>query len=68
DIALEMTKLALHSKFKTYFCLIVQFSKFVYRSLATLKIIQVIDTVVNHFFISFRCHQRQRLLIYRMSN
>ncbi|MCT4787052.1 hypothetical protein, partial [Exiguobacterium aestuarii] len=33
--------------------------------LATLKIIQVIDTVVNHFFISFRCHQRQRLLLYR---
>ncbi|WP_215190756.1 hypothetical protein, partial [Exiguobacterium sp. s6] len=51
--SLKMTKLALHSKIVKLFCLIVQFSKFVCRSLATLKIIQVIDTVVNHFFYSF---------------
>jgi len=51
-----LTKLALHSLFvseDTFFCLIVQFSKFVVSFSATLISYQVTDTIVNNFFDIF---------------
>ncbi|WP_214691696.1 MULTISPECIES: hypothetical protein, partial [unclassified Exiguobacterium] len=50
---LKLTKLALHSKIVKLFLPHRSVFKVRLPLLATLKIIQVIDTVVNHFFISF---------------